>query len=266
MIDGDSPSFKIHGAPANAQHLAAAEAVVGGKLDDHGHGVILGGFKQSGQLLLGVERCQVFSLLGAVHLIRSILADQFVFYGVLQGFADYRVVVDDRIRITAVLKNGLVQIPDMARLDVAQPQTAFPKERVQPGVDHVFVAPVRRALNSRSGDLQPIPQEIGKQWRLRFRLLQDGFRFPVLLLQLFQAGLGFPLVTLHWDAQGDRFLLSFSGFVVKIQDSRVFSASFYETAGNFSMLHKIPPSGVHSRLCDVTLDERIFQVFSSPHR
>ncbi len=75
MIDGDGSPLEIHGAPANAQHLTAAEAVVGGKLDDHGHGVIPGGFKQSGQLLLGVERRQVFSLLGAVYLICGILAD-----------------------------------------------------------------------------------------------------------------------------------------------------------------------------------------------
>ncbi len=166
-------------------------------------------------------------------------------------------VVDDRIRVTAVLKNGLVQIPDMARLDVAQPQAAFPEKRVQPGVDHVFVTPMRCPLNGGSGDLQPLPQKIGEQRRLRFRLLQDGFWFPVRLLQPFQAGLGFPLVTLHRDAQGNRFLSAFPGFVVEIKDSGVFSASFYETAGNFPMLHKIPPTTIDLWLVSLTASKEL---------
>ena len=35
MVDGDRPPLKVDGAPADAQHLAAPQAVVGGKLNNH---------------------------------------------------------------------------------------------------------------------------------------------------------------------------------------------------------------------------------------
>lgn len=61
--------------------------------------------------------------------------------------------------LQAVLENGFVQLPDVPRLHIAQPQAAFPEKRVQPRVDLALVALVGRALDGGRGGFQPVLQK-----------------------------------------------------------------------------------------------------------
>lgn len=72
-------------------------------------------------------------------------------------------VVDDGIGTTSVSEDGAVQFPDVLGLQFPQPQAPRPEKGIQPGGDEPTVALVSGALDGGRGDLQPVPQEVGKQ-------------------------------------------------------------------------------------------------------
>ena len=173
MVDGQGAFLKVDGAPADAKHLAASQTIIGCQLDHHRNGTVLGGLKQGGQFLLGVERRQIFSLLGPVHPVGHIFVHQPVLHRMLQRLAHHSMVVDHGVGVAAILEDGLVQLPDVLGLQFLQSQSTLPEERVQPGVDEALVTLVSGTLNGGSRDIQPLPQEVRKQWGF----LLWGFRF-----------------------------------------------------------------------------------------
>ena len=137
MVDGQRALFVVNGAPADAQHLAAAQAVVGRQLDHHRDGVILRGLEQGGQFLPCVESRQILALLGPVHLVSHIPIHQTIFHGVLESLTHHGVVVDDGIGTTSVSEDGAVQFPDVLGLQFPQPQAPRPEKGIQPGGDEL---------------------------------------------------------------------------------------------------------------------------------
>lgn len=96
-----------------------------------------------------------------------------VLHRILQRLAHHSMVVDHGVGVATVLEDGLVQLPDVLGLQFLQSQSTLPEERVQPGVDEALVTLVSGTLNGGSRDIQPLPQEVRKQWGF----LLWGFRF-----------------------------------------------------------------------------------------
>ena len=162
MPDGEGVLLKVDGVPAQAHHLAAAQAVEGRQLHGHLDECATHGGKQRCKLAFGVEARLIAALARPVHLVRRIHRDQVGLDGVPERPVDERVVMDHGV--------GLHALPllDVERLDVNSGQ---PLERdallAEPRVDGVAQQPAVRAVGGHGdggpGNLQPALQVIREQ-------------------------------------------------------------------------------------------------------
>ena len=110
--DGEGVLFKVDGIPAQAHHLAAAQAIEGGQLHGHLDERAAHGGKQRRKLAFGVEARLIDDLARPVHLVRRIRRDQIGLDRVAERSINERVIVDDRVGFHAL------PLLNVERLDV----------------------------------------------------------------------------------------------------------------------------------------------------
>ena len=138
--DRDGFLFEVNGVPAQTQHLAAPQAVVGGNLDAELQGVARNGIEQRKHLILAVKATVKNILFGSFYLVSRIFGKDVLFYCTLKRLADNGMVVDHRIGGTAVVEDGLVEVLDVLGREVTELNFGGCKVRDHPGFHHNGVA------------------------------------------------------------------------------------------------------------------------------
>ena len=105
-------------------------------------------------------------------------------------------------------------------------------------------------------------EEIRKERGIFFCRLQLRRWLTVLPFEFLQPSQSLPLITLHRNPQSNGLLSPLATLIVKVQHSSVPAIALNQTACHFSVFH-VALLSVYSRLCDNTLDGRIFQVLSA---
>lgn len=129
-------------------------------------------------------------LFGLVYLVGGIAWKNILFHRTLQSFSNDGVIMNDRVGSAVVGEDTLIEILDVLRCDVIQPDSLRLKIGNHPGADQIFIALISSDCNGRSCGCQPLVKILGEfQSCIRWYLLDLLFfnckySYPLLLLTL----------------------------------------------------------------------------------